>query len=79
MFFFSVFFFLSYSSYNRCLFSDKHGVHAGLNSQMLHCFYVYLKFEILKKQNREKKNDNDTDFWKGVVQVSDDATKKMLL
>lgn len=33
----------------------------------------------LKTQTREKKNSNHTDFWKDVVQVSDDATKKMLL
>lgn len=32
-----------------------------------------------KKKKIEKKNNNDTDFWKDVVQVSDDATKKMLL
>lgn len=32
-----------------------------------------------REENVEKKNNNDTDFWKDVVQVSDDAMKKMLL
>lgn len=37
--------------------------------------------KILKKQNigKKKKNENNTNFWKSVVQVWDDATRKMLL
>lgn len=35
--------------------------------------------KILKKQNIGKKNENNTNFWKSVVQVWDDATRKMLL
>lgn len=35
--------------------------------------------EILKKQNREQKKKNYRDFWKGVVQVLDDAIMKMVL
>lgn len=35
--------------------------------------------KILKKTKYRKKYENNTNFWKGVVQVWDDATKKMLL
>lgn len=50
------------------------------NSQLLHCFYVEQNFEDFKKTKyRKKKNENNTNFWKSVVQVWDDATRKMLL
>lgn len=49
------------------------------NSQLLHCFYVEQNFEDFEKTKYRKKNENNTNFWKSVVQVWDDATRKMLL